>query len=245
VFERFTDKARRVVVLAQEEARLLDHNYIGTEHLLLGLIDQGDSVAAATLGRVGVTLEKVRAEVELLVGRGEASESGHIPFSSGAKTVLELAARRDEATPQESPAKPDRRLFPRLRRVARMKDPIRPEHILLGIIEEGGVAVEVLDRVDVDLTELRQGVIDAMRNAHLTDETSRVQLQPLHPEGTVWPTIVQCPGCDEEITLVGSPEQLHLRFESDRADLALRIYVTVGDDPEYMAHECPTETNPS
>ena len=93
MFERFTDRARRVIVLAQEEARGLQHNYIGTEHLLLGLIREGDGVAAKTLDEKGVNLEPTRKQVVEMIGRGTASPSGHIPFTPHAKQVLELSLR--------------------------------------------------------------------------------------------------------------------------------------------------------
>ena len=93
MFERFTDRARRVVVLAQEEARMLDHGYIGTEHLLLGLIHEGEGVAAKTLGAMGISLDAVRQQVETTIGRGKEAPSGHIPFTPRAKRVLELSLR--------------------------------------------------------------------------------------------------------------------------------------------------------
>ena len=93
VFERFTDRARRVVVLAQEEARLLNHNYIGTEHILLGLIHEGEGVAAKALESLGISLEAVRSQVEEIIGQGGSSPSGHIPFTPRAKKVLELSLR--------------------------------------------------------------------------------------------------------------------------------------------------------
>ncbi|MGO9877088.1 MAG: Clp protease N-terminal domain-containing protein [Acidimicrobiia bacterium] len=174
MFELFTDRSRRVVVLAQEEARLLNHDYIGTEHLLLGVVHEGESTAAIALRRVGLTLQEARAAVEAFVGRGEASESAATRFRSGAKTALELALREathpSVAAPQERAAKAGRGVRPWLRRVARTRDDICPEHILLGLIEEGGVAVEVLDHIGVDLAEIRQAVIDEMRNDRNTDE---------------------------------------------------------------------------
>ena len=93
MFERFTDRARRVVVLAQEEARLLNHNYIGTEHILLGLIHEGEGVAAKALESLGISLEAVRNQVEEIIGQGGSSPSGHIPFTPRAKKVLELSLR--------------------------------------------------------------------------------------------------------------------------------------------------------
>src|ERR1700733_10330651 len=93
MFERFTDRARRVIVLAQDEARLLDHNYIGTEHLLLGLIQEGEGVAAAALRELDISLMAVRQRVEEIIGRGEHAPAGHIPFTPRSKKVLELSLR--------------------------------------------------------------------------------------------------------------------------------------------------------
>ncbi len=144
VFERFTDRSVQVVVLAQEEARRLDHNYIGTEHLLLGLIREPHGVAAQALGSLGVTLEVVRGRVEELVGPGGSSPSGHMPFSPRAKHVLELSLR--EA-------------------VQLGHNFIGTEHILLGLIREGDcVAAQVLVTLGVDPSEVRQEVIQLLQN---------------------------------------------------------------------------------
>ena len=97
MFERFTDRARRVVVLAQEEARRLNHDYIGTEHILLGLIREGEGVAAKALESLGISLEVVRQQVEEIIGRGQQAASGHIPFTPRAKKVLELSLREANA----------------------------------------------------------------------------------------------------------------------------------------------------
>ena len=137
MFERFTDRARRVVVLAQEEARMLNHNYIGTEHLLLGLIHEGDGVAAKALESLGVSLEAVRAQVEEIIGQGQEAPSGHIPFTPRAKTVLELSLRESRQLGH---------------------DYIGTEHILLGLLREGeGVAAQVLVRLGADLNRVRSG----------------------------------------------------------------------------------------
>jgi ATP-dependent Clp protease ATP-binding subunit ClpA len=142
LFERFTDRARRVVVLAQEEARMLDHGYIGTEHILLGLIHEGDGVAAKALRALGISLQAVRGEVEELIGRGQAAQTGHIPFTPRAKKVLELSLR--EA-------------------LTLGHDYIGTEHILLGLIREGeGVAAQVLQKLGADLNRVRQQVIQLL-----------------------------------------------------------------------------------
>src|SRR3989337_1632862 len=139
VFERFTDRARRVVVLAQEEARLLNHNYIGTEHILLGLIHEGEGVAAKALESLGISLEAVRSQVEEIIGQGGSSPSGHIPFTPRAKKVLELSLREALQLGHNY---------------------IGTEHILLGLIREGeGVAAQVLVKLGADLGRVRQQVI--------------------------------------------------------------------------------------
>jgi ATP-dependent Clp protease ATP-binding subunit ClpC len=142
VFERFTDRARRVVVLAQEEARLLNHNYIGTEHILLGLIHEGEGVAAKALESLGISLEAVRAQVEEIIGQGGSSPSGHIPFTPRAKKVLELSLREALQLGHNY---------------------IGTEHILLGLIREGeGVAAQVLVKLGADLSRVRQQVIQLL-----------------------------------------------------------------------------------
>ena len=142
MFERFTDRARRVVVLAQEEARLLNHNYIGTEHILLGLIHEGEGVAAKALESLGISLEGVRSQVEEIIGQGGSSPSGHIPFTPRAKKVLELSLREALQLGHNY---------------------IGTEHILLGLIREGeGVAAQVLVKLGADLSRVRQQVIQLL-----------------------------------------------------------------------------------
>jgi ATP-dependent Clp protease ATP-binding subunit ClpC len=142
LFERFTDRARRVVVLAQEEARLLNHNYIGTEHILLGLIHEGEGVAAKALESLGISLEAVRSQVEEIIGQGGSSPSGHIPFTPRAKKVLELSLREALQLGHNY---------------------IGTEHILLGLIREGeGVAAQVLVKLGADLSRVRQQVIQLL-----------------------------------------------------------------------------------
>ena len=130
MFERFTDRARRVVVLAQEEARLLNHNYIGTEHLLLGLIHEGEGLAAKALESLGVSLDQVRSQVEDMIGVGTATPQGHIPFTPRAKKVLELSLREALQLGHNY---------------------IGTEHILLGLVRENeGVAARILLDFDAD-----------------------------------------------------------------------------------------------
>jgi ATP-dependent Clp protease ATP-binding subunit ClpA len=153
MFERFTDRARRVVVLAQEEARLLDHNYIGTEHILLGLIHEGEGVAAEALNSLGIALDAVRSQVEEIIGQGSAAPTGHIPFTPRAKKVLELSLRESLQLGHNY---------------------IGTEHILLGLVREGeGVAAQVLVKLGADLHSVRAEVIRLLEG--YTGEA--------HPEG--------------------------------------------------------------
>jgi ATP-dependent Clp protease ATP-binding subunit ClpC len=142
LFEKFTDKARRVVVLAQEEAKLLNHNYIGTEHILLGLIHEGEGVAAKALEALGINLEQVREQVQEIIGQGQQSPSGHIPFTPRAKKVLELSLREALQLGHSY---------------------IGTEHLLLGLIREGeGVAAQVLTKLGADTNKVRQQVIQLL-----------------------------------------------------------------------------------
>jgi ATP-dependent Clp protease ATP-binding subunit ClpC len=142
MFERFTDRARRVVVLAQEEARMLNHNHIGTEHILLGLIHEGEGVAARALESLGISLGAVRQQVEEIIGRGQQAPSGHIPFTPRAKKVLDLSLREAKELGHSY---------------------IGTEHILLGLIREGdGVAARMLVKLGADLDRTRQQVIQLL-----------------------------------------------------------------------------------
>jgi ATP-dependent Clp protease ATP-binding subunit ClpC len=151
LFERFTDRARRVVVLAQEEARLLNHNYIGTEHILLGLIHEGEGVAARALESMGISLESVRSQVVEIIGQGSQAPSGHIPFTPRAKKVLELSLREALQLGHNY---------------------IGTEHILLGLIREGeGVAAQVLQQLGADLPKVRQTVIQLLSGVQGEEST--------------------------------------------------------------------------
>jgi ATP-dependent Clp protease ATP-binding subunit ClpC len=151
VFERFTDRARRVVVLAQEEARMLNHNYIGTEHILLGLIHEGEGVAAKALESLGISLDAVRQQVEEIIGQGQQAPSGHIPFTPRAKKVLELSLREALQLGHNY---------------------IGTEHILLGLIREGeGVAAQVLVKLGADLNKVRQQVIQLLNGYQSKEPT--------------------------------------------------------------------------
>ncbi len=142
MFERFTDRARRVIVLAQDEAKLLNHSYIGTEHILLGLIHEGEGVAAKALESLGISLEQVREQVEEIIGTGQQPPSGHVPFTPRAKKVLELSLR--EALQMNH-------------------NYIGTEHMLLGLIREGeGVAASVLIKLGADLNRVRNTVLQLL-----------------------------------------------------------------------------------
>jgi ATP-dependent Clp protease ATP-binding subunit ClpC len=144
MFERFTDRARRVVVQAQEEARALNHNYIGTEHILLGLIREGKGVGAKALESLGIGLDIVRQQVQEIIGQGQHVPSGHIPFTPQAKKVLELALAESKVLGHHY---------------------IGTEHILLGLIREGdGVAAQVLVNLGADLNRVRQQVIQLLHD---------------------------------------------------------------------------------
>ena len=173
MFERFTDRARRVVVLAQEEARLLDHNYIGTEHLLLGLISEEEGVAAKALESLGVSLEAARRQVRDVIGQGQVAPTGHIPFTPRAKKVLELSFREALQLGHNY---------------------IGTEHLLLGLIGEGeGVAAEVLRDLGVDLRSARRAVLRQLgtRSGSTAPEAIAVEvrLRPMREdEWDVWRT---------------------------------------------------------
>ena len=142
MFEGFTDRARRVVVLAEEEARMLNHNHVGTEHILLGLIHEGEGVAAKALESLGISLDAVREQVQEIIGQGQQAPSEHIPFTPRAKKAMELSL---------SEALQLRHNY------------IGTEHILLGLIREGeGVAVQVLVKLGADLNRVRQQVIQLL-----------------------------------------------------------------------------------
>ncbi|MCI0424970.1 MAG: ATP-dependent Clp protease ATP-binding subunit [Actinobacteria bacterium] len=158
MFERFTDRARRVVVLAQEEARYLNHNYIGTEHILLGLLNEGEGIAAHALESLDIDLASVRDEVVKIIGQGQQSPPGHIPFTPRAKKVLELSLREALQLGHNY---------------------IGTEHILLGLIREGeGVAAQVLQQLGAELQKVRQTVIQLLSGPGASEEQ-----QPKSPSG--------------------------------------------------------------
>jgi ATP-dependent Clp protease ATP-binding subunit ClpA len=182
MFERFTDQARRVVVLAQEEARMLNHGYVGTEHILLGLIHEDTGVAARALESLGISLERVRSQVEAVIGRGQAAPTEHIPFMPQAKEVIELSLR--EALQLGS-------------------NYIGTEHILLGLIREGeGVGAQVLLALGADPERVRGQVRKLlMEGQGQVGATPRVARRaasiPSHPPG---PHLApMCPHCSKDL----------------------------------------------
>jgi ATP-dependent Clp protease ATP-binding subunit ClpA len=173
MFERFTDRARRVVVLAQEEARMLNHNYIGTEHILLGLIHEGEGVAARALESLGISLEAVRQQVEEIIGQGQQPPSGHIRFTPRVKKVLELSRREAKGLGHNY---------------------IGTEHILLGLIREGeGVAAQVLVKLGADLSGVRRQVIEVLTGYQAeagVARLTRVSARAGREEGTLLPRLL-------------------------------------------------------
>lgn len=215
MFERFTDIARSVVVKAQEEARLLQHDYIGTEHVLLGLFARDETVAARALGKLGVRREAVLAEVESLVGRGQKTPSGHIPFTPRAKKSLELG----------------------LREALKLKhNYIGPEHILLGLVREGdGVAAQILAKQTPGLDAVREAVIAQLSEYGAMEEPSSASAVRPKKKAT---------GAAEEVVSAtealagGAPVGTHHLLEAlARADgsMAAKVLKSLGVDPDAIA----------
>jgi hypothetical protein len=214
MFERFSEKARKVTVLAQEEARQLNHNYIGTEHLLLGLVREGEGVASQALTTLGISAPAVRSVVESLIGRGKDTVGGgHIPFTPRAKTVLEMSLRES---------------------VQLGHNYIGTEHLLLGLIREGeGFASQALTKLGVELGTARQQVIDILspgsRKPHGPGHDERLseeRVRDLLAEGREYPTEKLWYGTDrrrhllrELAGLVDENERLHEETTRLRAKL--------------------------
>jgi len=179
MFERFTDRARRVVVLAQEQARMLNHNYIGTEHILLGLIHEGEGVAAQSLASMDIDLATVRENIQDIIGQGESAAMGHIPFTPRAKKVLELSLREALQLGHNY---------------------IGTEHILLGLVAEGeGVAAQVLVKMGATLGTVRSEVLKLLQGyvgAEAVQVAGGGQVEamgsPPSVEPRTWPL---CPRC--------------------------------------------------
>jgi len=161
MFERFSDRARRVVVLAQEEARTLNHNYIGTEHILLGLIHEGEGVAAKALEALGISLEAVRSQVEEIIGQGQAAPTGHIPFTPRAKKVLELSLREALQLGHNY---------------------IGTEHMLLGLIRtDDSRAARVLTDLGATFDRVRAQVLTLLADRPIPPEESGIHHLPEEP----------------------------------------------------------------
>jgi ATP-dependent Clp protease ATP-binding subunit ClpC len=190
VFERFTERARRVLTFAQEEARQLNHSFIGTEHILLGLIREGDGVGAQALRSLGISLQAVRDQVQETIGAAGTVATGSPPFTPRAKKVLELA----------------------LREALQMNHSyIGTEHILLGLVREGeGVAATVLVSLGADLPRVRREVINLMSAAEEREGVRHVDV-PAHPSPPKEP---RCPRCNDNVseaarfrTIVVAPDE--------------------------------------
>jgi ATP-dependent Clp protease ATP-binding subunit ClpC len=190
MFERFTERARQVVVLAQDEARTLKHNHIGTEHILLGLLREEEGLAARVLESLDITVEEVRAQVVELVGLGEGVGTGQIPFTPRAKAVLESALREALSIGHNY---------------------IATEHILLGLVREReGVATEILLAFDADAEKIRNEIIRLLSPQGRRIRAARSE-RPARPL-----LVVHCPSCGHPITEVSS-EQVHNRFQAAAA----------------------------
>jgi ATP-dependent Clp protease ATP-binding subunit ClpC len=169
VFERFTERARQVVVLAQDEARRLQHNYIGTEHLLLGLLREEEGIAARVLGSLGVTADEVRAEVERVVGQGDEVPTGQIPFTPRAKHALERSLREALTLGHKH---------------------IGTEHVLLGVVsEENGVAARILEELGASAEKVRDEVYRSLRGG----PAPASQFEPVLPDAPLETRPVMAP----------------------------------------------------
>ena len=215
MFERFTDEASRVVVLAQEEARLLSHNYIGTEHLLLGLIHQGEGVAAKALESLGISLEVARAQVEEIKGQGQQAPSGRVPFTPRAKKVLELSLR--EALQLGNSY-------------------IDTEHILLGLVREGeGVAAQVLVKLGADFNRVRQQVIrllsdrEGSADPHQPQPAARASSQAMRRYQVEVQFELFGEGDQLEAAVRRTHEALRGQTEASAADLNLALRLLVAE----------------
>jgi ATP-dependent Clp protease ATP-binding subunit ClpA len=195
MFKRFTDPARRVVVLAQEEARMLNHNYIGTEHILLGLIHEGQGVAAKALESLNISLEAVRDRVEEIIGQGQAAPTGHIPFTPRAKKIFELSFR--EALHGHTY--------------------IGTEHILLGLVREGeGVAAQVLQQMGIDLGRTRGEVIRRLSGEHPAAAETAGAAQSVEA--------ARCASCQARLSDSGRISALEVQDEEGRPTTVRLLY---------------------
>jgi ATP-dependent Clp protease ATP-binding subunit ClpA len=210
VFERFTDRARRVLVLAQEESRLLGHSFIGTEHLLLGLISNGKGSAFEALHRHGLTLDSARQEVEDLVGSNDSTPTGSPPFTPRAKKALELALRESLQLGHKE---------------------IRTGHLLLGLLREGeGVGVQVLSDLGVDPVELRRTVLELGCDEGVRVGDAPIQVQPLRRSFRM----------DYVWTWPGEDETLHFLLRVADQKMDIRLARTENPDLyAFIVDNCP------
>jgi ATP-dependent Clp protease ATP-binding subunit ClpC len=220
MFERFSDRARRVVVLSQEEARLLDHNHIGTEHILLGLVHEGEGVAARALESLGIRLDAVRREVEDIVGQGGSPPSEHIPFTPRAKKVLELSLR--EA-------------------IQFGHTYIGTEHILLGLLREGeGVACQVLVNLGANLPKVRARVLQLVTES-TSEGTSTWVFRPSSELTAVLDEAHRVAEASGEREVM--PIHLFLAAVQHPDGAAGRMLQVVGVDPEELRRQVLDESD--
>ncbi len=181
MFERFTERARQVVVLAQDEARALKHNYIGTEHILLGLLREEEGLAARVLESLDITVEEVRAQVARIVGQGDEVTTGQIPFTPRAKKVLELALREALSLGHNY---------------------IGTEHILLGLVREGeGVAAQILKKLGAELVGVRAAVVELLSGYRGEPAATEDPVQEAGAGSEAWPL---CPRCGGSLKVTAS-----------------------------------------
>jgi len=212
VFERFTDRARRVVVLAQEEARMLNHDYIGTEHILLGLIHEGDGIAYRALSEMGISLTVVRGAIQQIIGEGQRAPTGHIPFTPRAKKVLELSLREALQLGHNY---------------------IGTEHILLGLVREGeGVAAQVLQKYGASMDRVRQAVISLLSGyagVQAAAATGEVETSALMSEVVPADALVSgesaptCPNCRSPLAETLAAKTLKLK-DGDETTMVKMAY---------------------
>jgi ATP-dependent Clp protease ATP-binding subunit ClpC len=223
VFERFTDRARRVVVLAQEEARMLNHDYIGTEHLLLGLIHEGDGVAYRALSQMGVSLREVRGAIQQMIGEGHRAPTGHIPFTPRAKKVLELSLREALQLGHNY---------------------IGTEHILLGLVREGeGVAAQVLEKSGATMDRVREAVI-ALLSGYSTGQAAAAG-GTAEPSALTWSDV---PQADRPAPAESSPTCPNCRSSLAETLAAKTLELKVGDETTMVkmayCNRCGTALGP-
>ena len=226
MFERFTDRARRVLTFAQEEARLLNHSFIGTEHILLGVMREGDGMGAEALRRLGVSFEVVREKVVEMIGASGSAPNDSPPFTPRAKKVLELSLR--EALQLNHSY-------------------IGTEHILLGLAREGdGVAARVLADLGVDLLRVRQAVTDLMTGPSETPSSGRVEGSEKSTSPGEPPRVPSCPGCSAILSVTARFRPLSVPADDEQVDpVSLHVVycAACGTTLHMFRHDDPGETS--